>query len=366
MVTYADIHHKAKVRAFRRRTTRNRAASTIARGWKKRNRRRAGGLIARTAKSNYLMIRQLSSKREVKYMTQKVANETNNYTGQILAVGGLDSIGCENQLVNLSTNTPGVQGTIPATYSFYPVCLRPLLCVQGTDEGERLGEYINMKWITIKGWSSSYPASNNGTSSNGTVYTGRPAMQTVRLIVCLDQSPTKWDAGGPAAYQVAAAPGYIFRMGSMAGQYGVNPITSQKGQEYLRDGSKMPFGLTAADGSDDPWVQSYYENDFVCSKKFKKKRFKIIKVITLHTQQENANNAPNTIPSRANFSHTIKAPFRFQYHSEVDQLPGNQELVIFMASNVKIPISSNPLTTANPTIAAPRVFLTCKVAYTDS
>lgn len=360
------LHYKVAANRLRYYRRRNRLASTriqsIARGWRTRNRKAKGGLVSRTVQSNRKLIKKLKRKTEVKYLTASPALSTNNYTGQ-QAICYPDCVGFNNRLIGINPLTPGTPGTAPPAFVFVPTIIRPLFCRQGTDEGQRIGEYISMKWITIKGRISAAPASQNGTAPNGSVYTSRPMMQKVHMVVALDSSPPQWDGQqSPQTFQPNASTGYMYNMTNLP--YATpNPITSQRGNEFLRSGGKAPFGSQTQINSYDLWDKSFWENDYVCSKKYKNKRFKILKVVTLTVQQENANNAPNSIPDVKSFSYTLKLPYNFQYSNVNANLPSNQELVIFLSSNVRVPIGATDNT---PPIPPPKVDIQCKVAFTDA
>lgn len=321
---------------------------------------------AKTAKTALRMVKKLKGDVEIKYMTGTNALPQTNYAGQTL-ICNPDCLGCPNQLAGLLPADPSTQGTAPAAYDYRSIVMQPLRCVQGDNEGQREGEYINMKWINLKGSVSAYPASMNGTSTNGIDYRGRAAKQEVKFIVCLDTSPPRWDAqAAPAAYQTDAAIGYIYNMTNQAEPpVPGSQTTTQLGTNFLRQGAKSPFSLANADLQYDPWHQSYYENDFVQSKKFTKKRFKVLKVWTCRVQQQNNSLDNNTGAGVANFSHTLKLPYRLQYKSKEAQLPTNQNIVVFVQSNTRVPIVAGGLQSTQPPICVPQVILQAKVAYSD-
>ena len=337
------------------------AASTLQRAWRNRARRRKGGLVTRTALSNRRAIKRIKSNVEVKYLTKGSAQESNNWTGQT-AVAYPDCAGCSNQLLGLSTSTPSTQGTAPAAFNFRPFVLRPLYCKQGDEEGQRISEYINMKWINIKGSVTAWSSSQNGQAPNGNNYSARNMMQKMRIFVVLDTAPVPWDgAMSPMVYQDNANPGFLYDMKNTPGTYGVNPITQANCLEFLRSGPKPPFGSIDADLSNDPYATSYYENDYVQSRKFRKKRFKILKVLTLNVQQPSNENT--SVPTRRNFSMTLKLPYKFQYINKEALLPTNQEILIFAASDTRVPIGNADNTAP---ICVPKLKIQCKVAFSDT
>lgn len=341
---------------------RRRGASTIQRAWRRRNRRRKGGLIPRTVQSNRRAIKKLKNAPEVKYLTKGVAQESNNWTGQS-AVCYPDCIGFNQQLNGISITDPNTQGTLPAAFNFKPICMRPLYCFQGDGEGQRIAEYIQMKWINIKGSVTGFSCESNGVAANGTGYGSRNFQQTVRLLVVLDESPRYWDPTS-ATFQPDSNPGYIYDMSNLPAGYGVNPITSVDSNQFLRAGPKGPFGSTGADGTVDPWSTSYWENDYVQSKKFKSKRFKVLKVLTLKIQQPSVEEI-GTLPSRRDFSVTLKLPYKFQYRDANKRLPCNHDILIFACSDIKVPIANTIGDLNGAPICTPKLTIACKVAFTD-
>lgn len=353
---------KRRIRFYKKGYRKRRsAATTIARAWRRRNARKKGGLVARTALSNRRSIKRIKSNIEIKYLTKGVAQELNNWTGQV-AVVAPDCIGCNNQLTGLTISNPNTQGQAPATFNFKPFIMRPLYCEQGNNEGQRIAEYINMKWINIKGSVASWHSSTNGTSPGGVSYAARNFRQKLRLFVVLDTAPVPWNSQlAPMAYQPNANPGYLYNMTNVPAAYGVNPIDQANCLDFLRDLVKSPFGSLDADLTCDPYATSYYENDHVQSKKFKKKRFKVLKTLTLSLQQPSNENTH--LPNRKNFSITLKLPYKFQYANSNAKLPSNQEILIFASSTTKIPIGAGDNT---PPVACPKLKIQCKVAFSDS
>lgn len=352
---------------FRRRA----AAQTLQRAWRNRARRRRGGLVARTALANRKSIRRINRKIETKYATKHVCAAENNYTGQLLVASGVDCMGMPNQLSGLVGNNPNVPGTPNATWSSNSLVMRPICLNQGDGEGERQGEYIQMTWLNIKGFVSAWPGSSNGTNTATNVNWGdRPQRQRVRIVVVLDTAPVPWTTNAappsvPATYQPDMCPGYLYNLDLPITNYPALPVTLyRKNREFLRDLAKAPLGARGADSSVDPWSQSYYENDYVCSASHKTKRFKILKTLTLEIAQPSADYGVTAMPSRRNFSMTIKAPYTFQFSKDSATTPQNQEILVFFASDtpVKSP-SSNTDTT--PIIVTPKLVVQAKLAFKD-
>jgi len=351
---------------FRRRE----ATSTIQRAWRRRNQRRRGGLVARTAQANRQSIKRINRKIETKYVTKTVARSENNYTGQQVTWPGVDSCGFPNQLAGANALQPATPGTINTTWSSNVCCLRPICVANGIGEQQRIGEDINMAWLNIKGSVSAYPSTLNGTSNNATNWNQRTVSQKVRMIVVLDTAPVGWKANAaPGSYQPNYQPGYVYNTTGAIPNFPAFPTTLTKpNKEYLRGGAKAPFGAMAADTSVDFWTQSYFENNYVQSARGNKKaRFKILKTLTLEVAQPSAAvYAVATVspPSRRNFSVTIKSPYRFHFADNTSTVPDNQEILVFFVSSTKVASPTNN-TDMTPPIATPKVNVQCKLAFKD-
>lgn len=356
-------------RFFRRRE----AAQTLQAAWRRRKRRQRGSLLQRQALSNRRGIKAINRKIETKYATAAVALDTNNYTGQQLTVAGLDCCGFPNQLANVNAFNAQTQGTINPNWSSNSVVMRPCVVKNGIGEGQRVGEDIHMTWLNIKGSVSAYSSGINGTSNvNAVSWADKPRKMKVRLVVVLDTQPVGWEpipSPGAQVYQPVYQPGYLYNNTGAITNFPAFPATlTQQNKEYLRGLSKAPFGAYGADTSVDPWSQSYYENNFVQSKHGNKTaRFKVLRTLTLELQQPYLGGSTDvsTGHSRKNFSMTIKAPYRLHYPEPTSQLPDNQELLIFMASDVKMTSPTNP-SDITPPICTPKVHIQCKLAFKDA
>lgn len=119
-----------KPRAYKR----YKAARTIGRAWRARKRRRAGGLLARTALSNRRALRRLNRSVETKMIDTVPASVGTGYGGQWLASQAVDSRGW---LANV------VATPVAVLSPWYGVA-------QGDGADERTGDYITMKSLTYK------------------------------------------------------------------------------------------------------------------------------------------------------------------------------------------------------------------------
>lgn len=345
------------------------AASTLQAAWRRRKRRQRGSLLQRQALSNRRGIKAINRKIETKYATSHVAQDTNNYTGQQLTLHGLDCTGFPNQLAGVIAWNTATQGTINPVWSSNSVVMRPICVENGVGEQQRLGEDIHMTWLNIKGQVTAYSSGINGTSNVNTVnWQDSPRHQKVRIVVVLDTQPVGWKALAPPAFQPEYQPGYLYNNTGVIANFPAFPTTlTRPNKEYLRGLSKAPFGSYGADTSVDPWSQSYYENNFVQSRHGNKTaRFKVLKTLVLTvTQPYLGGMSGRQGPSRKNFSMTIKAPYRFHFPDNTTTVPDNQEILVFMASDVKMTSPTNH-TDITPPICTPKVHIQCKLAFKDA
>lgn len=352
----------------RRHRRRSRAATSIARGWRRFKQKRKGGLVTRTALSNRRAIKNINRKIETKYVTKTSARSENNYTGQQLAISGVDCLGMPNQILGINSNNPNVPGTPNAAWNSNSLCMRPICVANGIGEQQRVGEDITMTWLNIKGFVSAYPSSLNGTNATtGVNWADRSQRQRMRIVVVLDTQPVPWKSNGtPGTYQPAQSPGYLYNLDFPILNYPALPVAlGPKNREYLRGLDKAPFGAQGADTSQDPWSQSYFENNFVQSKNGNKTaRFKVLKTLTLDLAQPSADYSTSSVPSRRNFSMTIKAPYRFHFSDNTSTTPDNQEILIFFASDTKYKSPTNA-TATDPIVCTPKLFCQCKLAFKD-
>lgn len=117
---------------------RHRAQRSIAKAWRARRRRRAGGLVARTAVSNLKKIRRLNKNIETKMIQSVSATTGNNFGGQKIQPIKVDKFGHGIQLG-------------PAPLLDTPVYLRPLSGMENGDlVSQRTGAFIEMKSLTYK------------------------------------------------------------------------------------------------------------------------------------------------------------------------------------------------------------------------
>lgn len=108
------------------------AARTIQSGWRKRKRRAAGGLVARTALSNRRQIKKINRGIETKMLELPTATPANNWEGQNLVRIQVDVNGFDS-----------VAGT--------PVVLKPFAqLAQGSTSAQRDGDWVKVKSLTYK------------------------------------------------------------------------------------------------------------------------------------------------------------------------------------------------------------------------
>lgn len=112
-----------------RRFARARAASSIARAWRARKRRRTG-LVSRTALSNRRQIKTLKKSVETKVLQTNQATQALQFAGQY----------CDS--VQVDNTGQDVAAAIPFAGDL-------LYCTQGTGQDDRIGAWIQLKSLTM-------------------------------------------------------------------------------------------------------------------------------------------------------------------------------------------------------------------------
>ncbi len=119
-----------KPRAYKR----YRSARNIQRAWRQRKRRRAGGLVARTAVANRRAIRRINRNTETKVLQSVEATLANRYGGQFLQNASVGNLG----------TFLSVAGTPNAV-------VRPFAGMGNGDlQSQRTGSFVNVKNLTYK------------------------------------------------------------------------------------------------------------------------------------------------------------------------------------------------------------------------
>lgn len=363
---------KKRVRFYKKGYRKRRsAATTIARAWRNRNRRlKRGSLVTRTVQANRKSIKLLKSSREINYATAKQATISNNFVGQH-AIFNPDVFGFDNQGMQTPVWSGGSMTTppVPMGANVWKCCnLKPLCIPQGDGSGMRIGEYVQLRWLNIKGTASAYNARYNGTGpTSGYDYKNMPQRQRVRLIVVLDtapeikRTPTSWDYGKQNVT--------LFNMKNPSGVLPSIPVGADF-TTYLRNGPKCgDGGAQRGDGTYDPYPTSYWENNYVQSKSAKtaKNRFKILKVIQLGEMRQPAaqqGDDAGDVPAVRNFSYTLKAPYKLHFANDLDDCPNNQQIYI-MVQSTTLPAKTGENDIQVNYIRSPKVEVQCKVAYID-
>lgn len=357
-------------RRYRKRKSAHGYASTIQRAWRRRRRRRKGGLVSRTALSNRRAIKKIRSSREVKYATAKQATLTNNFVGQH-AIFSPDVFGFNNQGLVTPTWSGGSMTVppVPVAANVWKCCnLKPLCIEQGSGSDEREGEYVQLRWLNIKGTASSYNSRYNGTGpTSGYDYKNMPQRQRVRLVVVLDTAPEIKRT--PTAWDYTKQNCTLFNMKNPSAVLPTIPVGADF-TTFLRDGPKCgDGGAQRGDGTYDPFPTTYWENNYCQSKSAKtaKNRFKVLKVLQLGEMRQPAaqqGDDAGDIPAVRNFSFTLKAPYKLHFANDLDDCPNNQQIYI-MVQSTTLPAKSAINDIQVNYIRAPKVELQCKVAFID-
>lgn len=111
---------------------RRHASGTIARAWRKRRQRKAGGVVVRTVKANRSQIRRINRSIETKMIELPTATPANAWAGQNMVRIQVDSDGFDSV-----TNSPTV--------------LKPFSeLAQGDTAATRTGDWVKVKSLTYK------------------------------------------------------------------------------------------------------------------------------------------------------------------------------------------------------------------------
>lgn len=330
---------------------------------RKRRYKKKHKALSKQVKSNKRAIDKLEDAQETKYLTAQLALGPQNYCGQNYVIGGVDAIGNYNQLGGLDKYNPSLTGSVPVSYNWQPACFQPLRCTQGVGEQQRVGEYIKMKWLNLKGTISAWNADCNGTNAQTNFdYSTSTRSQRVKMIVVLDKAPPVMNLASQTAWNAGLVPCTLFN-NKLPAYYGTNPYAGMN-KPYLREAANLTgVDMANADGTNTPWNRGYWNDDYVTLSDKEERRFKILKVVNFKPVQQELPGEVNDLPSKRHFSVTIKAPYKFQYNSNTQQMPTNQNILVFFCSDSVIPITTLD---ECPNICLPSVICQAKLAYSDS
>lgn len=370
----------------RRRRRRATAAVKLQR-WARRGKRRRTGLAGAVALSNRKAIKTLKSTIETNYAVGKLCTLANQLTGQHL-ITDVDAVGfCNTNMTTPTwTGTPPVMtGPVYDTFNWRPLIMKPLYIPQSTTGtsvvGTRQGNEVQLKWISIKGNVSAYPAIYNGKGqTTGYNYNARPMRQRVRIYVIHDSDPSVDRL--QTSYSESLTSNTLYLMNNTPAAWGVNPwIPSLPGQfsranQYIRNGPDAGSGgAVLADYSHWAESTSFFERDFVNTSgkdsQNHKRRFKVLKTIDvgpLRQEECQGGDGGGTVPSSKNFACTLKLPYKLLFKAGSSVLPCNQQILIMAVSNVVCGGTAAGAVndTQYPPYRCPRLEIQCKLAYTDA
>ena len=376
-------------RRFKRRT-RASAASSIQAAWRRRRRRRRGGLIARTAASNMRAIKKLKTQDELKFTNNSIATSRTMWCGQVLSNITCDSTGYPSDTTTYVAAGPA--GTQLPDSDFLPLVQQPWVIPQAgyvqpnqtppataepSGEGQRIGNWVKHVNTTFK-----LTLTGSRCDLNGGDYRYVAQKQSMRIYFVLDREPSKpADSLNTAVptFDVTRIPARLYGPTS-ADSLVVNNAASGllnanlPGFDNLRSGPRIltgtPPGITTGCLSTvDLHGLSYYSKDNVGAKN----RFKILKVIEMHCNQQDTAVNPDS-GSRPAATHqtqrtvTIKAPWKLHWSSNSAFVPDNYNLLVFYSSNTPTAanaLSSPPLLSADY-VAAPSISCVARVQFRDA
>lgn len=364
-------YRKRRGRASRWAHVRKReAASSIQSAWRRRKRRKRGGLVKRTALAAYKGVKNIRRNTEQHYANNYVCQSETNWCGQIASNFPVNNRGYPFSTMDFYNATTG-GAHIPDDDAWVPTIMRPLMCQQGPEEDNRQGNDIRLTSLTVKGMiSASSCGENNGTAQ----YVPFPQRVTVMFILDTDPVPEnstlKVQAATPPTYtwEVAATPMQLFpaeannpvRAMLTSTAPPLDPTAYLAQSAYLKNGPKLAAGgqglLTTniSDSCQDLLALSYYSKDYSCKTAgTKRPRFKILKKKTFTVRQWPYGGRPggtgpaftgtkgegSVQPYKA-FSMTLKGNYHLHFRSDGSLTPMNQQILIAFVSDT--PAHQNP------------------------
>ena len=345
----------------KRRYRRNYAASTIQSAWKRRQRRKKGSLLSRTALANRKAIKQIHKNIDTKYVMNYRASDLNNFHGQIFETTSITSRGGS-----------AVQGVAQDfKYQILSPCVIPHelnlaqtsavpshAVVAGTNT--RNDSWVQMKSLTIKYKIRAGQANNNDNDLQGVCQPQKGYMWVV-----LDKAPpntTDLVASGTAG---GWAPN--FQSAILFPKLSTCPYPQQPSEGYGSENWDMPVRTQTpfadkTNPSHFSWTNPRTGFGPRC-------RFKLLKRKVFHLSQKDRNvdnNHPPPLgkqyPTEIEGQLTLKGNYKFHYGNIETMLPDNQRIYVFLTSNVPHIPAIGSLSVQDP----PGAQLWMKLRYKDT
>lgn len=316
------------------------AASTIQSAWRRRQKRKRGSLLSRTALANRKAIKQIKRDDELKFIGTLRSSPLTNFTGQIMQAQEVDNWGMPQSTEDWVNAGAGAT-TLAPNSKYCPVIMQPVCLKQSTEEDGRVGNDIVMSHLTIKGQINA-----GAIQKNGGHYTNVPAKQRVHCLVVLDRKPVIENSTLTAAvqsFQPQAVPCQLYQPTPD------NPLPASTNVQYnsLIFNQLRSIGAATANppgpstgqwnaNNRDTYAMSYYSKDYVMGKSG---RFKVLAHKSWTVTQGNFSPATGTVAFSRNratcpFSFTVKGKYKFHFANDKSVLPRNQNLLVFWFSDV--------------------------------
>lgn len=351
------IYRRRKRGPYRK--TKARAASTIARAWRARMRRKRGGLLTRTALANRKAIKSIRKNVELKFVNDAVASSRTNYCGQILSRVPLDNYGMSQSSADWVSAGPAAT-TLPSAASYCPVMLNPIVITQAgqpvysgatvtkaATEKSRIGNDIIMSHYTAK-----ITMVGGCAQENSGAYANVVRKQKVTALLLLDREPQKQN---PTLNTAAPTYNSDYQSCQLYPRTPDNPSViaglasgTESRFDQLRSlpiPTANPPGVNTADsGSKNLEALSFYSKDNIMGKSG---RFKVLKKMTLSCFQqtkavdsvENLNGSNTKTTAAKTLTH--KGKYKFHFDSDKTLIPGNQTLLLVLYSDTPTNRSAN-------------------------
>lgn len=371
--------YRTTARTRRRKYARRAAASTLQKAWRNRARRKRGNLVVRTVKANRKAIKAIKRDVELKFVNSAVASSRTNYIGNVLSSTKIDNWGFSQSSLDWVA-AGGAATQLPSAASYCPVIMQPVIvpqagqllpgtttgAVYSASENTRVGNDITMSHLTCK-----FTIAGSYCNTNGGNYLNVAQKQTVYAILVLDRDPVRGPpsitTGTPTftpesipCQMLPRTPDNLLALPNLDG----NSVDTLKSAPLP---TANPPGLsTGSQGIKNTDAISFYSKDRVMGKTG---RFKVLKKIKLSCYQRTGPSGPNLngscVPTDNSLSMTFKAPYKMHFASDAQVTPENQQLLLFLYSNVCTNRSQGGATPSNY-VAPPTVTVLSRFSFRDS
>lgn len=363
--------------ARKRRFSRASAASTIARAWKIKKRRRRGSLLSRTALANRKAIKSIKRHTELKYTATFPATARTNFCGQLLGPINVDNWGMSHSTTDWAQAAAGAQFLTPVS-KYCPIIMNPLVIkqagqtvagsVQSSGEHTRVGNDVYLSHVTFK-----ITLTGGDSAQNGGYFVNVAQRQSLTALLLLDREPAppNLSLSTPApGFDQVSMPGQIFNRtpDNIAAIPPANPAVGDNAKQFevikmCLKASANPPGLSTANvATKNMDALSFYSKDTVMGKTG---RFKILKKMKLSCSQSSTTGQQESVV-RTSASKTMTYKGRLKLHFDGDSVlvPGNQTILLCLFSDTPTVRQQGGVPPTN-WVVPPKVTVLSRVSFRD-